>query len=312
MKLLNLQLDTPPSITRDLHIKLVHEATGREVEARPFLDGSAAIRNLDAGYWRMKVQHPNLVYDVVDKRIRVFPDRPTFVPVQVPRDIFTNTAVRDIPDADLGPEQARLLSAAEQADRQANKLGGQPIFADDWNDLASTVAEIARSTRDLTSKVSPLGHDHPEIVARIDEVQTNLEKFFDVFGKTLAQIQRQIQMLALNEQMGRALDKIPALPADKRREIETLVADLDDVIDDTPQIYTSRLKRTGEKLASQLALVVPDDDAVRKDPAVAQATLIADALSKTLPSQSYTTELENHKKLDNQRAQKAFRLALNK
>jgi hypothetical protein len=309
MQRLDLQLNTPPSINRDLRVTLINETTGKQHRTTPFLDGTVQMRNLEPGPWRVKVEHPNFVHAILDRPIRVLPERPTFVPLRIPTDIFSNTPVRDIEDQDLGPEQARLDDAADGATRQANKVAGQPIFAADWNELAATVADVARSTQDLSRKVAPLGHDHPEIVERIDEVQANLERFFDVFGKTVVELQREIQKLALRNQIDEVLDQIPSDTSGKRQEMYRILGKLDDVAADSPPVYTRRFKLVGEELAAALEGI---DTAAVSEPVktqIAETRNQAYEMSRTTPARSYAMELEKHRGVSAQGRLPTVRLA---
>ena len=116
--LLKLQLNTPTSITRDLKVELTNQVTGEKRQATPYLDGTVTVPNLVAGDWRVQVKHPNMVFDVFDRPVKVLPDRPTITPIVIPTNIFENVPIRDIPDADLGPVQQRLDESAATAERQ--------------------------------------------------------------------------------------------------------------------------------------------------------------------------------------------------
>lgn len=309
MKVVNLQLDTSPSIAQDLRVTLIHEASGREVKARPFLDGSVQVSNLDPGAWRVKVNHPNLVTNVVDQRIQVFPDRSTFVPIKVPKDLFSNTPVRDIPDQDLSPEQKRLDESAQKADAQAKKKAGQPLLADDWNELAFTMSEVARSTRDLSAKVAPKGHDHPELVEKIDEVQRNLNNFFEAFGKTVSQLQRQIQFLALQRRVD---DVVSQLPANVGRErYSQVLNELHQAADENPYVYTSRLQKAGSRFTELLAEDVPATSPISNREETKDLHQVVEALRNVTPTHSFEAELQVQRKVENTAKRRGLDLALN-
>lgn len=248
--MLKLQLNTAPAVTRDTTVEMVNAATGERRTAKPFLDGTVAIAGLAAGEWEVQVRHPNFLAELFRRRIRVFPDRPTFVPVPIPSSIFENAPIADTPDADLGPVQQRMDSAAESAERQANKRAGQAIYADDWNDLAGVVAEIARGTKEMATLVSPTGHDHPELIAKLDEQAGNIQRLFDVFGESIAQLQREVQILGLQNRVEEALNELPdAKRATFRPRFLALLRDLDGARGENPQNFTTRLQRIATDLA---------------------------------------------------------------
>jgi hypothetical protein len=290
------------------------------VQVQPFLDGTVKASNLDPGAYRVTVRHPNLSAPVYDNRIRVLGDRPTFVPITIPTDIFSNVPIRQTTAADLGPVRDHLATAADDADRQARKQGGQPIYADDWNAMAGIIGDVARTTSDLTQRVAPLGHQHPELVDKIQEIQDNLNRFFDVFGKTVVQLQRQIQALALQRRVDDAIDNIPSgaggVDPNKlqqaRAAMQQAIGGLQGASDDTPYAYTSQLKRVGEQIAQTMTDVVPDQPAVKNNSAVAAATRAGFALSSGLPAHTFDAELALHQKVDRESGTSSATLALGK
>lgn len=312
MKFLNLQLNTEAAINRDLDVELISEATGARKTVKPFLDGSVRVSDLQPGGWRVVVKHPNLVHSVLDRRIVVLPDRPTYVPLQIPKDIFSNTAIRETPEQDIAPELARLDEVVEKTDQQAKKVAGQPIFADDWNAMAVTMGDVARTTRDLAQKVSPIGHDHPELVEKLAELQTNLERFFEVFGQTVVQLQRQIQQLALRQQTEATLDKIPNITQAKRDQLAKAVEKLAEVSDERPDIYTREVKRVGEKLHAEVLAATEDDEELGKNAAVVELLDVTREMSKTVPVKDYKRELETLKRIESAQSSKNLTKLLGK
>jgi len=203
----DIRLEGYAPANRDALVKLVNPATGQQVERKPFLDGSLLVRDLDPGPWELTVTHPNLV-NAIDKRvIRLFPqDIPTRVPVVVPPDLFRDTPIRDIPDADLAPVQQQAGAITTNVGRLAHKAAGEVIRAEDWNVLASAVADLARAVGELTRLVSPVGHDHPEIAEKIAEVQGNILRFSESFGRSLLELKREVESQNLRGRLTSVLD----------------------------------------------------------------------------------------------------------
>ena len=54
---------------RAAEVTLVEESTGKELKRKPFLDGSLSVKNLDAGFYQVKVQHPNLINPIWTNRM---------------------------------------------------------------------------------------------------------------------------------------------------------------------------------------------------------------------------------------------------
>jgi len=218
------------------------------------------VAGLAAGEWEVQVRHPNFLAELFRRRIRVFPDRPTFVPVPIPANLFENAPIADTPDADLGPVQQRMDTAAEAAERQGNKRAGQAIYADDWNDLANVVADMARGTKEMAGLVAPLGHDHPELVAKLEEQGRNLQRLFDVFGESVAQLQREVQILGLQNRVEDALNELPdAKRTTFRPRFLAVLRDLDAARGENPQSFTTRLQGIAGDLAELMRQAVQDE-----------------------------------------------------
>lgn len=204
----DIRLEGYSPANRDAEIELVNQATGQSMVRKPFLDGSLLVRDLDPGNWEMTVRHPNLV-NVIDRRVvRLFPQAiPTRVPVIVRPDLFRDTPIRDIPDADVGPVQQVAATVARTVAPIGAKAPGEVIRAEDWNVLAGAVADLARSVAELTQLVSPRGHDHPELAEKIGEVQGNIQRFTESFGRSLLELRRDIESQNLRRRMTDLLDR---------------------------------------------------------------------------------------------------------
>lgn len=214
----DIRLEGYAPVNRDAVVKLVNQSTGQQVERKPFLDGSLLVRDLDPGAWELTVSHPNLVNPIERRVVRLFPqDIPTRVPVIVPPDLFRDTPIRDVPDADLAPVQQQAGAITTNVSRLANKAAGEVIRAEDWNVLASAVADLARAVAELTRLVSPVGHDHPEIADKIAEVQGNILRFSESFGRSLLELRREVESQNLRGRLTTVLDKGAATTAVRDR-----------------------------------------------------------------------------------------------
>ncbi|MBR0674239.1 hypothetical protein [Neoroseomonas soli] len=298
--LLKLQLNTPPAVTRDTTVEMVNAATGERRTTKPFLDGTVSVAGLNAGEWEVQVKHPNFLAELFRRRIRVFPDRPTFVPVPIPTNIFENAPIAETPDADLGPVQQRMDTASATAERQGNKRAGQAIYADDWNELSGVVAELARGTKDLAGLVSPVGHDHPELVAKLEEQARNIQRLFDVFGESVAQLQREVQILGLQNRVEDALNELPdAKRTTFRPRFLALLRDLDEARAENPQNFTTRLQRIAGDLAELTRQAVQDEPPdVANSPAVAALNTAALQMQAIPRASTYVDELAGQNRVN--------------
>ncbi|CAN5762564.1 hypothetical protein BH24ACT5_BH24ACT5_17220 [soil metagenome] len=204
----DIRMEGYPPANRDATVKLVNQATGQEVTRKPFLDGSLLVRDLDPGNWEMTVLHPNLI-NAIDRRVvRLFPQpMPTRVPVIVRPDLFRDTPIRDIPDADVAPVQQTAATVARNVAPLAGKSAGEVIRAEDWNVMAAAVSDLARAVAELTQLVSPRGHDHAEIADKISEVQGNIRRFTESFGRSLVELRREIESQNLRRRLTDVLDR---------------------------------------------------------------------------------------------------------
>lgn len=295
--LTKLQGFTPAN--RDAVVKLRNISTGKEIQRKPFLDGSLTVRNLDPGMYEMVVSHPNLIQPIESKRIRLFPQtRPTYIPVRVPADLFRDTPIRDIPDADLGPVQQQTSTVRSQLEPLDGKAPGEVIRAEDWNTLVGAVSDLAGAVLELTELVSPKGHDHPEIAEKITEVQGNLQRFAEAFGKNVLELQRQLEAEQLEDSVedlaDRAgVDQSPGL----RAKYADILANIKNNNQATTPVFTARLAHFGNQVLSDIQEVAAskDDggDEFLQDEAVVALQNVAlqyvDAGTQSLPDQELNT-----------------------
>lgn len=298
--LLKMQLNTPPAVTRDTTVEMVNAATGERRTTKPFLDGTVSVAGLNAGEWEVQVKHPNFLTELFRRRIRVFPDRPTFVPVPIPNTIFENAPIADTPDADLGPVQQRMDTVAATAERQGSKRAGQAIYADDWNELSGIVVELARGTKDLAGLVAPVGHDHPELVAKLNEQASNIQRLFDVFGESVAQLQREVQILGLQNRVEDALNQLPeAKRITFRPRFLQLLRDLDEARAENPQNFTARLQRIAGDLTELMRQAVQDEPPdVVNSPAIVALNAAALQMQAIPRANSFVDELAGQNRVN--------------
>ena len=240
-----IQLQGYTPANRDATVKLVNEATGAIVERKPFLDGSLTVRDLDPGFYQVQVSHPNLVNLIENKRVRLFPQpAPTLVPIPVPADLFRDTPIRDIQDADLKPIQSAAAGVRDQLRPLAAKGPGEAIRAADWNSLVDAVSDLATAVLELTRLVAPQGHDHPEIAEKIDEVQGNIRRFSEAFGRSLVELRREIETEDIDRTALDVLDLGNATPEIRDRVTGRLQGLREALQSDTPQ-FTTKLSNAG-------------------------------------------------------------------
>lgn len=256
------QLSGYAPANRDAVVRLTNAATGVTIERKPFLDGSLLVRDLEPGPYEVAVLHPNLIAPVFQKPVRLFPmPMPTRVPVPVPPALFRDTPIAETPDADLTPVGQAAEAARRQTGGLARKAPGEVIRADDWNALAGAVADLARAVADLTRLVAPQGHDHPELEAKIDEVQGNVRRFAEAYGKSLLELRREVEAQKARKQLDRAVGELELTPADPRvgRLYERL-DDLEGAVLADPLVFTDKLARFGTGVIDVVNAVADERD----------------------------------------------------
>lgn len=215
---LSIKLQNFPPANRDAVVTLTNRATGQKLERKPFLDGTLMVRDIDPGRWEIVVKHPNVVAPLFTGVVNTLPvPLPTYVPVPIRPDDFRDTPIRDVPDADLGPVQQTVSAARTTAAAVGGKAPGEAIRATDWNQLVNAVSDVAGAVLELTSLVSPRGHDHPEIAAKIDEVQGNLRRFIESFGQSVLELRRDIESQNLRRLTMKVLDAGGVVGAERDR-----------------------------------------------------------------------------------------------
>jgi hypothetical protein len=258
---INLKLEGYVPANRNAKVSLVNEVTGERIERQPFLDGTLLLRDMDPGPYELEVTHPNLIEPIERRKIRVFPQpAPTFVSVPVPADLFRDSPIRDIPDADLGPVQQTADSVRRRLAPLAAKGPGEAIRAADWNALVGSVADLSTAVLELTRLVSPQGHAHPEIAEKIGEVQENIRRFAEAYGRSLLELRREIETAHLRQKADEVLD-LAGAATPIREAVHSRIGDLQGVIQADSATFTQKLSSTGGLLLTSIA------DAVAQSPA---------------------------------------------
>jgi hypothetical protein len=248
----DIQLQGHIPAFRDAKVLLRNQVTGATIERKPFLDGTLRVADIEPGPYQLEVTHPNLVSAIDRRLIRVFDQpTPTRIPIPVPADLFRDTPIRDIPDADLGPVQQAVTSTRDRVRPIAGKASGEVIRASDWNTLAGAVADLAGAVLELTHLVAPRGHDHPEIAEKIGEVQENLRRFAEAYGRSLLELRREIESENIRQTVTDVLDA-GAATAEIRTRVLERVGELDRAVLADTTVFTQKLTTTGSLLLTTI------------------------------------------------------------
>ncbi len=292
-----------PAVNRDLEVNLIDAVTRVPVRTvAPFLDGTVRIPQVPPGNYEVEIKHPNLTLPVFRRPVIMLPHGDTRVTVLLDPSKFRNTPIEDIPEANLRPVADLAGSIAATVGPLASKTAGEAIKSSDWNMLASAVHDLADINVKLTTLVSPVGHDHPELVAKIEEMSSNFTTLLDTMSQALAELQRQILTLSLQKQVDDVLDNSGiSIPPVKRKEFEELIGTLQQNVTATPAVFSKAARATGQELSAKLEALVDEHAATVPDfvdsPAVTKAAASIDLL-KTTRATNYGSELVFNRKLD--------------
>ena len=295
---LDIRLQGFPQANRDAVVRLTNQVTGTTYERKPFLDGQLLMRDLEPGPYQMRVTHPNLISPIDERIIRLIPQPfPTRVPVPVKPDLFRDTPIRDIADADLAPVQQTAASVSAAMGPISAKAPGEAIRADDWNTMAMAVADLANAVAELTRLVAPVGHNHPEIESKIGEVQGNIRRFADSFGRSLVQLRRDIENQNLRKNVRDVLTVAGRDPDDADDPIIRRVRDLEEAIALPTPGFTGKLANAGNVILTQvneLAIARDDPDQFLATPQVQQLVMMATQYSNAGTQTNAEEELNTY------------------
>ena len=255
---------------------------------------------MQPGMYDLVVRHPNLITPIEQRPIRIFPQiTPTIIPIIVRDTLFRDTPIRDVPDADLGPVMQAVDGLAGRLGPVGGKASGEVIRAADWNALVEVVADLAHAVGQLLPMVSPRGHDHPEIADKIDEVQSNIRRFSESFGKSLLELRREIETGILRRDVTEVLDLAAATP-DIRDRVLTRVSELEQRSQEPTPTFTTKLANFGGLMLGEVNTLAQAqgqgaDDFLRK-PAVVALLGSAGQYSAAGPQTRPEAELQTYQR----------------
>lgn len=273
MSTLNLNLMGFPVVYKDLTVQ-VRDPVSQQIVAtgNPFSDGTVKIASLQPGAYEIAVRHPNLTVPVFTRPIRILPGpEPTHVSALIDPTQFHNTPIVDDPVASLAPIQQLVDSISQTLVSIATKRAGEAIRAEDWNTLASGVRDLAHGVSEFSKLVSPLGHHHPELEKKIDEMQSNFTSLVNQLTPALTDLQRQVNTLRVEQQVLDMFEKAQAAaqapPAkkaveDAKAQAQALIGQLQVATALNPLQYAKAQREIGAQLQTITETVqanAPDD-----------------------------------------------------
>jgi hypothetical protein len=291
-----------PAVNRDLTVQLRDPLTSTVVAtAQPFSDGTVRLPSVAPGAYELHVVHPNIAIPILTRPIRVLPGDTTTVSVLIDPSQFRNTPITDQPVANLTPVQQTVDSISQSLVAISAKTAGEAIRAEDWNALVNGVRHLADAVSELSRVVSPLGHNHPELEKKINEMQTNFTSLVNQVSPALVELQRQINALRLQQQVSDLFDKSPVNTPDvvaAKAQATVLIDQLHSAVSQNPAVYS----RTQRDVATQLQTITetvqaaaPANDAVKEK---AQALGATTDVMRTTVATTYEAEVAQNRLVD--------------
>jgi len=299
MSELNMSIVGFPAVNRDLEVELYNPVTLNVLKVKPYLDGTIRVPKLDPGPYEIVVKHPNVILPVLKRPIQILPVGPTTVTVMIDPSKFRNTPIAETAEANLAPVAERSAATSESLAPLAGKTPGEAIRSADWNTLTGAVRDLAGNTADLTRLVSPVGHDHPELAAKIEEMSSNFAMLLETMSRALAELQRQIESLRLRKDVQVIFDS-PAgqnIPQDKIKLIYDKLDEIDQQITTPPKEYVKKKKSVHELIMMDINELIQTTPALQDTPAVAKVNEYVELYKKN-PATSYGAEIGYHHLLD--------------
>jgi chromosome segregation ATPase len=200
--------------------------------------------------------------------------------------------------------QKTVDSIAQSLIAISAKTAGEAIRAEDWNALVNGVRHLAEAVSELSRVVSPLGHNHPELEKKIDEIQTNFTSLVNQVSPALVELQRQINALRLQQQVADLFDKAiqaqvnTQAVAEAKQQAANAIEQLHVAVSQNPTVYS----RTQREVATQLQTITETVQAAAPNHAgvksSAQTIGATTELMRTSRTMTYEAEVAHNRVLD--------------
>ena len=291
-----------PAVNHDLTVELRDPLTSAVVAtAQPFSDGTVRLPAVAPGAYELHLLHPNLAVPVLTRPIRVLPGGTTTVSVLIDPSQFRNTPIVDQPVANLVPVQQTVDSISQTLVAISTKTAGEAIRAEDWNALVNGVRHLADAVSELSRVVSPLGHSHPELEKKIDEMQTNFTDLVNQVSPALVELQRQINALRIQQQVLDLFDKAQVNTPEvnnAKTQATTLFTQLQGAVSLSPTEYGRVQRDVATQLQTITETVQAAAPANADVKAQAQAVGATTDLMRTARATTYDAEVAHNRLVD--------------
>jgi hypothetical protein len=229
-------------------------ATNLRIANAPVMaDGSVRMANIPTGAYQIKIKHPNLFAEVATQIIYVTPTGETTVSMLIDPTKFKNSAIVDLPEANLAPI-ATMMEAIELAAKGlTNKMPGEILTAAWANGVAFAIRDLAHAVTLLARSVTPVGHNHVEYENKINEISTNFQGLVQTLAESTVQMQRKFDIQKLRESVEDIFAIALTLDKDKRNEALVVLTELEKKISQSPQLYSQSMRESADKIRAALA-----------------------------------------------------------
>jgi hypothetical protein len=228
-------------------------ATNTQVASvKPLADGTGSFRNVPPGNYLIRFPHDHLAFDVAAQPVSVLPTGAT-VSILIDPSKFRNTPIADVVNANLTPITQSAESIERAVGQLANAKGGEVIFASHFNQLATSIRDLAHSVGALSRGVAPQGHNHPEYEAKLTEMSANFENLLNMLTISMVELQRRSDIQRLRDRVQDLLD-VPGVTvvAATRKKVFDLLTELEARTTETPAVFSALLRSAATQIDTLL------------------------------------------------------------
>lgn len=298
---LNLNIVGFPVVNNDLEVDIIDPSRpDRPIvrDAKPFRDGTLNAK-IPPGAYDIVIRHPQLFSPVIRRPIRILPTGETKIQILIDPSKFKNTPIADVPDANLQPVIDAATGVEDDARALGNKVGGEAILAGHWNEMAGGVETLGRNLAELARLTAPIGHNHPEYEAKLNELATNFDTLVNTLSASMAEIQRRLQVERLESHAQTLLDTVNPTQkvVDARKKVGDIVDKLNESVTDPPRAFSDLLRTASDDIQR---IVREATEGGGEPKAKENFEKLTTEMQLAQPAKDFTTELVRYQKLNRQ------------
>jgi hypothetical protein len=228
-------------------------ATNLRIANAPVMaDGSVRMANIPSGAYQIKIKHPNLFAEVATQTIYVTPAGVTNVSILIDPTKFKNSAIVDVPEANLAPIATMAESIELAAKGLTNKMPGEILTAAWANGIAFAINDLAHAVALLARSVTPVGHNHLEYENKINEMSTNFQGLVQSLAESTVQMQRRLDIQKLRESVEDIFTIALTIDQTQRNAALAVLTEMEKKSTESSQLYAKSMRDGADKIRTAL------------------------------------------------------------